>query len=61
MTKLSWPEGVAIEPVALGQMKGFSRVRAQNTRVPAVCREFGADAMIGLLPRRDRAVPRPRR
>jgi glycosyltransferase involved in cell wall biosynthesis len=50
VTKLSWPEGVTIEPVALGRLRGFNRVRAQNTRVPAVCREFGAEAMIGLLP-----------
>lgn len=48
--ELSAPHGVAVRRVGLGRRRYLGRLRAQATVVPRVCREVGADIMLGAIP-----------
>lgn len=41
--------GVTVEPVALGRFPAVSRIRAQTVHIPRLCRQTGADGLVGLL------------
>lgn len=44
------PEGITVHRVALGKRHYLSRLRAQATVVPTLCRDLNADVMLGVLP-----------
>jgi glycosyltransferase involved in cell wall biosynthesis len=47
---MSLPESIVVEPVPFGRRTAASRVRAQTFQIPRLCREIGADALLGFTP-----------
>ncbi len=47
---MSLPESIVVEPVRFGRRVALDRVRAQTFLIPRLCRQLGADALLGFTP-----------
>lgn len=48
--ELDVPPGVVVHRVPFGRSRAWSRIRAQNTALPQLCRRVGADVLFAPLP-----------